>query len=609
MKNNQLLPFERNRYYAGKMLTSSDFQAEQTYMNNKRRFLNQMMFGSGIVCGLGVVSLDDLSILVESGVAVDDYGREIVLESSVVKKLSAIDGFEKIQSDLAYLCLKYREDAIHSVYAVNQQEYGKEFEYNRVRETYDLFLLDKEEIPQKIPMEDEFYSSGTLFVNDDYMVTVRIPANVATGTYVKLAVEVKKLSVEPVRLDLDATLQSPVFSVGNGKHDIEIAIHNVHLMQGETIQKDYWLKAQTLENPGAEIVLQKESFHVICNDKEQEEEAFSPIRVSIQAKTADELVTRELGKLSLEMRNLDGKLDYICLAAIHLSKTENAYLIENIEESLKRYMKVPAFEEKHWEYMNCFSDFNKDATAHIQDSELAQNKQENRWDAKVPQVATGTLEIALGDRVKKGDIRYSGEIMHGLGKGDVFVSIGYEQIQDDISFGANTRSTYYGNPALFNENKELDYVTTAVKVLNDKGSFVVAARLDKPIEHLVLTYRWIAIRLPEKDDTDLFREYKDKSISAVTPTVVLGTKESYYFDVAFHNMESCSIAYDLTEPGSGEITADGVYTAPNKEGVYEIMIYCTDMPAICTYAYAIVKRKDKDDTKEDINSLSDIVRS
>lgn len=59
MENRQLLPFERNRYYVGKLLTSADFQAEQAYFNNKRRFLNQMMFGSGIICGLSVYSLDD----------------------------------------------------------------------------------------------------------------------------------------------------------------------------------------------------------------------------------------------------------------------------------------------------------------------------------------------------------------------------------------------------------------------------------------------------------------------------------------------------------------------------------------------------------------------
>ncbi len=81
MNNTQIYPFERNRYYPKKRLSSADYQAEQDYFNNKRRFLNGLMYGSGVVCGLGVFSLDDLSILVESGVAIDGLGREVVVET------------------------------------------------------------------------------------------------------------------------------------------------------------------------------------------------------------------------------------------------------------------------------------------------------------------------------------------------------------------------------------------------------------------------------------------------------------------------------------------------------------------------------------------------
>ena len=55
-------------------------------------------------------------------------------------------------------------------------------------------------------------------------------------------------------------------------------------------------------------------------------------------------------------------------------------------------------------------------------------------------------------------------------------------------------------------------------------------------------------------------------------------------------MEPCRLNYELTDPESGEIGADGLYTAPAREGVYEIYIYCTDMPKISTYAYAVVGR-------------------
>ena len=129
MKSNELLPFIRNRYYKGKMLTSSDFEAEQMYMNHKRRFINQMINGSGIACGLNVISLDDLSLMIESGMAIDAAGREIVVENSIVKKLSAIAGFEDINTEYISLCIRYKEKDVQPIYAINRQTTENEYEY------------------------------------------------------------------------------------------------------------------------------------------------------------------------------------------------------------------------------------------------------------------------------------------------------------------------------------------------------------------------------------------------------------------------------------------------------------------------------------------------
>ena len=212
---------------------------------------------------------------------------------------------------------------------------------------------------------------------------------------------------------------------------------------------------------------------------------------------------------------------------------------------------------------------------------------------KTPEVATGIVEIPLGESARRGDIRYSGEIMHGLGSGNVYVDIGYEYITEDAALKASAKNTIYGSLDLFQDEHKMGVdAETAIKVMNDKGSFIVAVRLLENVDYLVLTYRWVAIRFPAGNDLGLMEDYTGKSISTDTPTVVMGTRESHYFHVKYNNMESLSVAYELTEPGSGEITSDGVYTAPAKEGVYEIRIYCIDMPVICTYAYAIVKKKE-----------------
>lgn len=592
MKNNQLLPFERNRYYTGKMLTSADFQAEQTYFNNKRRFINKTIFGAGVVCGCGVYSLDDLSILVESGVAIDDYGREIVIDTSVVKKISAMSGFEQLESNTICVCLGYNENNIHSVYTVTHQEMGEEYEYNRISEGYELFLKDAEKEVIPFQEEEEFFTKCVLFQNDDYLVEYRMPVRISKSKYVKAVVRIKKLSTKTKELSYQATMQTPAFLTEDGSHELQIKFQNINLFLDETLEKEYWLKTQVTEAKDAELVLKTGTQKILIGTEEQEVQSTLPIKVSIDNITPEELVSGEVGKVSLEMQSFSVKKDYICLAELTLVRTDSAYIIDAVKDLRgKQYVVTPASYHKRMGYLSYFRDDRTEKQDEIPTKDTTTRIAKQEYE-RGPLIATGTLEIPLGDHAKKGDVRYSGEIMHGLGAGNVYVEVGYEYYEEDRALGANARSTVYGSPELFkDDNESVSDVETAVKVLNDKGSFIVAAKLGKELDYLVLTYRWVAIKFETGEEIGLVDDYKNKSISAETPTVVLGTKDSYFFNVVFHNMENCSIAYELTESGSGSISSDGVYTAPTKEGVYEIRIYCTDMPIICAYAYAIVKKK------------------
>ena len=107
---------------------------------------------------------------------------------------------------------------------------------------------------------------------------------------------------------------------------------------------------------------------------------------------------------------------------------------------------------------------------------------------------------------------------------------------------------------------------------------------------IILLVEWFAMKLVSSEEADEIQDLSGKKIMAKTPTVRMAAKTTYFFDVEFENMEPCSVSYRLTESGSGEISSDGIYTAPAKEGVYEIHIYCTKNPRIFTYAYAIVNK-------------------
>lgn len=603
MASNQVYPFERNRYYPGKMLTTADFQAEQSYHINKLRFMNSLMYGAGIVCGCGVVNLDDLSILVESGVVIDGSGREIIIDSSLVKKLSAVEGFDDLTSDTACLCVRFKEKDIHSVYAVSHKESDQEYEYNRISEGYEIFLVDKDEFDEGFEMESEFLQKESLFRGPNFEGFLTMPTIACKGRNLKARVEIVKLTDADVKLSYKGTLDIPNFTAPDGSQQIDIAVDDIELDEGSTFTLDLWMEVQNQVGIEANVILRSGSAAAFENDNAVMAESSFALKVRLSEESPSSLIRRETGKLSLEMRQAGGA-NSIKLAEIDLMRTESAYVIENIREVQKnQYIDLPSQTGIRNDYMEYF----------VKDNDIRNRAAQGTFEpSKAPvveysqselkNVATGVLEIPLGRDASAGDIRYSGEITHGLGSGNVYVSIGYEYLSEDQALGANAKSTVYGNPELFSRQaQQLVDAETAVRVLNDKGSFVVAAKLLRDVDFLVLTYRWVAIKFPSGEELEA-ADYYGKSITAKTPTVVMRPRENYYFGVQFNNMDPCSITYELTASGSGEVTTDGVYTAPSKEGVYEIRIYCSDMPMVCTYAYAIVKSTA---TEEDAGSIKE----
>src|SRR5688572_23700344 len=70
--------FRRLRYFHGMLLDEKDFREEQQYHAGKRRLLNRMLHGSGVVCGLGLKGKKDTRwIEISSGLALDCSGNEI----------------------------------------------------------------------------------------------------------------------------------------------------------------------------------------------------------------------------------------------------------------------------------------------------------------------------------------------------------------------------------------------------------------------------------------------------------------------------------------------------------------------------------------------------
>ena len=81
-KKQQIENQNRPNFYDGQLLLEKDFLAEQGYHINARRQHNLKLYGNGVVSGLKVVILNETSVTVQPGIAIDESGQEILLNTA-----------------------------------------------------------------------------------------------------------------------------------------------------------------------------------------------------------------------------------------------------------------------------------------------------------------------------------------------------------------------------------------------------------------------------------------------------------------------------------------------------------------------------------------------
>jgi len=80
-----LTPPERNNFFYGMMLDVEACQKDQRHADFKRSLLNRLLLGRGVACGLRLAASPDdpARVRLEPGVAIDGWGREIVVSEAV----------------------------------------------------------------------------------------------------------------------------------------------------------------------------------------------------------------------------------------------------------------------------------------------------------------------------------------------------------------------------------------------------------------------------------------------------------------------------------------------------------------------------------------------
>jgi len=542
MNRARYVPFERNRYFYGKLLTVRDFMSEQTYNGDKRRLVNRLLNGSGVVAGLQVVAVDDKSISIGTGVALDALGREIVVASPVTLKLSNIDGF--MNNDYAknvYLCIAYDEKGKEPVHTVAGGVGGSEevSENNRILETYRLYLTDQQPAAGYQELDQLMEDKWVWYDDGQVRIYQHAPRYVRYGQ-----------SFE-VKLTIEKTLQTPPISF-----QFKPQIENGEVIEGATdgvIQffepsegnESYYTKTFSIKTASAR------------------EEVFSSINISTASGSAkltigdrtifDLSVARQQISVSEQApvqrivdayfsRSLDQALHApsepaIYIAQINMLQMGASYVIDRvIPQPFDDYImnasllyKLLQKEALQWS-SGVQADQRDDEEGKENDNtipfptieeEFARILPQPEEEVEQPDVVTGVVEISIVPPKKKKWYHrkqrtfYSEEIAHGLPQNSpVMISLAVSD-EDDISevpvpeMWKRSDAIISGDGSIFNQtDHELQYprVSLAHVQYPRKGTFVIGLKLLQKTERLRLRVRWWAAKAVAQEIADTAAE-------------------------------------------------------------------------------------------------------
>jgi len=446
VKNPRYYPHERNRYFYGKLLTVRDFESEQKYFNDKRRMINRLLHGAGVVSGVQVVAVDDKPIPVETGMALDYAGREIIVASPVTQKLSMIDGF--VSNDYAknvFLCLGYDERGKEAVYSVagsstRPEEVG---EYNRIQESYHLFIREEGPDPAGFGFSRLYEDTCLLYSDEHLKIWQKCPRYVNPEDIFEVTLWVEKTLQVP-RVKLQYELTGDHITMIDGQRQCTIALAEPEPGNVSTYRVMFPFLEAGAAGQAGNLRIKNGRLRISMGDKVVEPDVDCDQVIQVVAGPVRDYVLQEYQKLNLD-EYLDKEDPAIYLARISLTQIGSSYMIERVQP-------VP-FNEYAYNMSDLYKlgvlgaggaqgPFITRSSAYMLDSsepprlDVRFRSDSNQFDFElgIPRVqaessplATGVAEIEMEANPKAGKSYFSEEIDHGLGQGPVYIVTGVEE--------------------------------------------------------------------------------------------------------------------------------------------------------------------------------------
>ena len=590
--NTDFFPLERNRYFYGKLLTVRDFEIEQKYTRNSSQLMRRLVYGAGVVCGLGVGASDDSTLLIESGMAIDYLGRMVTIEEPMLRKLQMIDGQENLKGkESAYLCLEYQESNREPVNAVGAAS-GESRQYNITREGSHLFLTSQEPDYRALLEASGKENVSVLYTSDELSLVLAVPEAVCAGReFTAELLVVKNEKTPPIFFQLSG--DSGFVDSEDGRIHLEFRESPEETRR--VYQVGFRMKARQMSDlqsaflpSGGEIDLELGS-HRYKNYVEVGAKSFL-------CRDTYQLAARKRRMDNLEQR-LKGRDLPIYLAKLELLHSVGSTFIVSVtnlpfsqritqetgasDDGGPRTVTTSVRSLEYWQ--------KPDVKANYQPSTGALH-----FDFGIPSpeqydyaVSHGTVDLTLPGGMRVNRKIYSEEIPHGLGPGTVDVRLSIEF--SDHGSGDET-ALCFGNSEIFVKSKEknnIPWVEVAAVVYPRRGTMRIGLWLHDMVEGNRLTVHYFAQK-PERDTSRILAQRR--VALSVTPEFTRVEKRgTIRFQAEMTGSEDKSVRWSVKEENGGVIDHNGIYQAPELPGTYEIVAVSNSDENVTASAFVIVE--------------------
>lgn len=572
-----LFPFSKNRYFRKKRMRAVDFARDQAFADHKLSFLSHWVFGTGVCFGLGVQRVDGDSLLVEPGMAVDAQGRFLIVDEPAICRVRTLPGFDALRGETALLWLSYREELLDPMFTADDE--GPATQYAVAKERYSLSLGAEGALPVSAA-DQALFSEHVLFEDEDVRITQSIPRVLSADRAFRLCLYIQCFSPEPLELNLRYTPDIPGFAGEQAearlraeKGETAVALPFRPVQPAQAVRITVPESGLSVEKRGVRHGAQNPfsgEFPVVPGDPS------AALAERLSACSPQELWDRQpLG---------------VPLAGVRFVRYDDKALLDDVLPLCpRRRAPAPHLQERLRRAAARFQPREAERPPDPGPVRTQAAETGDRTPAAPPprRMTTGTVLLNAGPRVKAGGILATEEIAHGLGPGTVFVEFGVEHIYPVANLEQNRTDLLLGDVSLFEQasgsyEQNLD---RGVRVHPDKGTFELAVRPRTDLRWSGLRLRWFAW----KPESDAPKAEAGGTLKRLRPDVIrVKPGELVSFTPVFVNGAALPCDFFAEGKRAGVVTRDGIYTAPERPGLYQVYAQVRGDPEKRANAFVIV---------------------